>query len=187
MPQVPTAIGRLATMLGGDLLRASLLGTALPSLDGRYRIERVVGRGASGVVARAWDQRLMRHVALKMAPRSPESLAMLWLGTRWLGLGEDTALLQAYAFGLLFYSGMFNLFVVRERGPFWSSRPSRTMLLTVLADMLVVAVLLLAGIPGVRRLPPAAVGTLVGCSAICFLGINDVVKRLLLRWSGVTR
>jgi len=117
----------------------------------------------------------------------PESLAILWLGTRWLGLGEDTALLQAYAFGLLFYSGMFNLFVVRERGPFWSSRPSRTMLLTVLADMFVVAVLLLAGIPGVRRLPPAAVGTLVGCGAVCFLGINDIVKRLLLRWSGVTR
>jgi len=116
----------------------------------------------------------------------PESLAMLWLGIRWLGLGEDTALLQAYAFGLLFYSGMFNLVVVRERGPFWSSRPSRTMLLTVLADMAVVATLLLVGVPGVHGLPPAAVAALVGCTAICFLGINDVVKRLLLRWSGVT-
>lgn len=74
---VSETVSRLATDIGGDLLRAALLDVLRPMLDGRYRIERVLGRGATGVVLRARDERLGRDVAIKMAPASAESLQML--------------------------------------------------------------------------------------------------------------
>src|SRR5664279_5463207 len=48
-------------------------------------------------------------------------------------------------------------------------------------DMAVVAVLLMVGLPGLHRLSPSVVGILIAACAVCFLGINDIFKRLLLR------
>ncbi|MBK8593680.1 MAG: hypothetical protein IPN77_32145 [Sandaracinaceae bacterium] len=42
------SVSRLATDLGGDLLRTALLGAASPVLDARYHIRKVLGRGVTG-------------------------------------------------------------------------------------------------------------------------------------------
>lgn len=65
---MPTPAAELATTVGAELLRASLLGTAVPRLDGRYEIRAIIGRGATAVVVRARDTRLLRDTALKLAP-----------------------------------------------------------------------------------------------------------------------
>ena len=57
----------LYSALGADLLRSRLLGAAPPKLGGRYVVEKIVGRGASGVVVSALDDRLGRAVALKLS------------------------------------------------------------------------------------------------------------------------
>ncbi len=59
-------ISELENALGAELLRAGLLGAARPKIAGRYLIEKFLGRGATGLVVAALDDRLGRPVALKL-------------------------------------------------------------------------------------------------------------------------
>jgi hypothetical protein len=76
------AVAELETALGAELLRADLLGAPRPRLGQRYTIERFLGRGATGLVVAAQDERLGRSVALKLSVGGAEST----------GLGEARAL-----------------------------------------------------------------------------------------------
>ena len=55
-------VSELENAIGAELLRARLLKSALPRLAGRYVIEQVLGRGASGLVVGALDERLAIRV-----------------------------------------------------------------------------------------------------------------------------
>src|SRR5690606_32597544 len=52
--------------LGSSIGVAQIMGHALPSVNERYELRRILGRGASGVVVEAFDDRLHRNVALKI-------------------------------------------------------------------------------------------------------------------------
>ena len=70
-------VASIGTALGGALLRHEILGSAAPFVDDRYLVTRVLGRGTSGVVVEAWDSRLARALAIKLAPVSSASASML--------------------------------------------------------------------------------------------------------------
>ncbi len=59
-----------------------------------------------------------------------------------LKLGE----LQTLVFVMLVATGQGNIYLVRERGPFWRSRPSLWLMLSSIADLLVVAAMATIGV-----------------------------------------
>jgi H+-transporting ATPase len=107
-----------------------------------------------------------------------ESLFLLWLGMQRVGANYNV--LRTYALAILFYTELLMVFVVRERGRFWGSAPSRALLLTALADLVIVTFLMLLGIPGVLNpLPWPLLLEVLGLVTVFSLGVNDWVKARL--------
>ena len=79
-----------------------------------------------------------------------ESLAILYIGLGPLGLAKDPGSINTFSFVILFYFGMLSVFVVRERGHFWQSFPSRSLFTITVIDMIAVAFLVTFGIPGLK-------------------------------------
>ena len=80
-------------------------------------------------------------------------LALAWLvfsfGILYLGRAVyhlDLGRLQTLVFVMLVFTGQANIYLVRERGPFWKSRPSEVLLLSTLGDVVVIVLLATAGI-----------------------------------------
>jgi H+-transporting ATPase len=80
---------------------------------------------------------------------------------------------------------MFTLLIVRERGLFWNSAPSRTLLVAMIADMMAVAVLVTIGIPGVTPIPPTYLAVVFTYVLGLSLVVNDRVKHLLMGQFGM--
>ncbi|MDR3420750.1 MAG: HAD-IC family P-type ATPase [Xanthobacteraceae bacterium] len=94
-----------------------------------------------------------------------------------LGIGQ----IQTLTFIMLVFAGQSVVYVLRERGHFWSSRPSRTMLLASLADISVVISFALSGVL-MQKLPPQIIFMLLAAT-IAFAFVLDQVKVLVLaRW-----
>lgn len=78
-PEAPTEAFRaslrdLESRIGASLSLAALTESKPPTVDGRYVIRRILGRGASGVVVEALDDRLHRPVALKLYAEPSERI-----------------------------------------------------------------------------------------------------------------
>lgn len=95
-PSSPDPVSALEIALGAELLRAKLLGAAPPRIAKRYTVERMLGRGASGVVVAARDDTLDRSVALKLTP----------------ALGDPSALAEARALARVDHPNVVRVFDV---------------------------------------------------------------------------
>jgi H+-transporting ATPase len=86
---------------------------------------------------------------------------------------------QTFGFLALVFMGQANVYLVRERGPFWSSMPGTA---TLLASALTVAITSALAVSGtfMAAVPPAQV-LLVLLAAGGFAGVLDVAKA---RWLG---
>ena len=89
------------------------------------------------------------------------------------------ATLQTVVFLDLVFSGQATLFLMRERGPFWSSRPSSTIVVASGLDILLLSVLASLGIL-MAPVSPVIVAALLGVVAVSAIGL-DRLKLLLFR------
>jgi H+-transporting ATPase len=109
-----------------------------------------------------------------------ESLGLLYLGLNYLGL-SNTAVLNTFSFDMLLFGGLFTIFVVRERGNFWKSKPSRPLLVAVIADILISSIISITGIPGLAPIPPMYVALALAWFFVFGLLFNDQIKTRLIR------
>jgi H+-transporting ATPase len=106
-----------------------------------------------------------------------DSFGMFYLGDRVFHL--DRALIQTLMYLKLSVAGHFKIFLTRTRGPFWSIRPARILLVMVFGTQIVATLVAVYGL----FMPPIGWGWAAmvwGYSLLWFL-VNDRVKLLAYR------
>ena len=109
-----------------------------------------------------------------------ESLGLLYLGLNYLGL-SNTATLNTFSFDMLLFGGLFTIFVVRERGNFWKSKPSRPLLIAIIADILISSIISITGVPGLAPISPMNMALALAWFFVFGLLFNDQLKTRLIR------
>ncbi len=109
-----------------------------------------------------------------------EALGLLALGWHRFGLADDAGTLAMFSFQILLFLALFSIVSIRERRAFWSSWPGRLLAIGVAGDAIVAIAVGTQGISELHALPISVLATLIGYAAVCCLGINDVVKTLLI-------
>ena len=106
-----------------------------------------------------------------------DSFGLFYLGERVFHL--DRALIQTLMYLKLSVAGHFKIFITRTRGPFWSIRPARILLVAVFGTQIVATLVAVYGL----FMPPIGWGWAAmvwGYSLVWFL-VNDRVKLLAYR------
>jgi len=108
-----------------------------------------------------------------------ESFALLYLSLNYFHVSVDNPAIFTLTFEILFYSAIFLIFNVRERGHFWNSKPSNTLLYSIAFSLVIASVLVTVGIPNLPALPVDKTLSIIGFSAFFSFVLNDTVKYLM--------
>lgn len=103
-----------------------------------------------------------------------ESLFILYIADKNFQIFSNEHLLHSFGFGILLFSSVFNVFVIRERGHFWESTPSRVLLISMLSDVVVGILMIGFGII-VAKLPLALLALLIFYIILASI-LNDFIK-----------
>ena len=105
-----------------------------------------------------------------------ESFIILLVGMR-LSLSVDQ--IHTFIFDMLVFSGQFTIYMIRERGHFWSSRPGKYLLIASVGDILVITAMSSAGIL-VTAIPLLYVGIVLLITFIS-MALIDPLKNAIFR------
>jgi H+-transporting ATPase len=110
-----------------------------------------------------------------------ESFGLLYISLSYFHLNADVLSLYTFTFEILFFSAMFLIFNVRERGHFWNSMPSKTLLTAIVLSIIAATVVVTVGIPGLTSIPLNQTLFALSYSAAFSLIVNDLIKLTLLK------
>ncbi|MHB8055825.1 MAG: plasma-membrane proton-efflux P-type ATPase [Candidatus Aminicenantales bacterium] len=110
-----------------------------------------------------------------------EALLFLSFGWTRFGLAADDNGLYTFSFLTLLYFAAFSILSARERRWFWASRPSKTLLAAVAAEVVMGTVLALIGLPGLKPLPWWQMLAIFAYAMFFCLVVNDGVKVAMLK------
>lgn len=157
---VLTPMLQALSMLAGDIVTMS----------------RAADRAKPTPYPNAWRVRNLTLAAVPLgAFKLSYCLGVLAVG--WYGLDLGAPAMRTLTFAMLVFAGQANVYVLREKGPLWNSRPAGIMLLASLVDVGLVTTLVLSG----ALVSPLSLGV-VGLLAIATLGfalMMDLLKRLV--------
>jgi len=119
-------------------------------------------------------------VMLGLAMTAETLLFLLFAWSRF-GLASNDGALYTLSFLLLLYFAAFSILSARERRWFWASRPSRTLLAAVAAEIIIGTALATVGLPGLAPLPWGQILALFAYAAFGCLVINDGLKVAMMK------
>ncbi|MEM3693237.1 MAG: plasma-membrane proton-efflux P-type ATPase [Candidatus Bathyarchaeia archaeon] len=114
-----------------------------------------------------------------------ETFGLLYIGFKYFNLMGDDQILITFSFETLFYFAIFSIFVVRERRHFWDSVPSKTLFTTIMLDVIIATAISVVGIPGLKAIPLIETLCIMVYSCIFSLIINDLIKFILVKKTGI--
>ncbi|MBI3848634.1 MAG: plasma-membrane proton-efflux P-type ATPase [Planctomycetes bacterium] len=130
----------------------------------------------------SWNIRPLVHVAIVLGVLMLlEALGLLAIGWRRFGLDENRV--NTFAFQTLFFFALCSILSIRERGPFWRSRPGWILSAALSADAVAGLAIGLFGLGEMRPLPLEQTAFIVGYVLVCSFTINDFTKAYMLRRS----
>jgi len=99
----------------------------------------------------AWNMRLVLGIASVLGLVGPvAALGLFYLGDKVIDLSRPQ--LQTMMYLMLSVAGSMTIYLTRTRGPFWSIRPARKLMIAVTSAQIIATVISLGGI-FVTRLP----------------------------------
>jgi H+-transporting ATPase len=104
-----------------------------------------------------------------------EGFTWLFVGKHYLGIiriGE----LHSFGFMILFFTGIFNIIIVRTQTRFYQQAMGTILLYAIIADLLFVLVILTVQFPGFNKLSIIVTGCSLFYFSTCSFLINDWVK-----------
>jgi hypothetical protein len=111
-----------------------------------------------------------------------EALLFLLFGWSRFELATNDRALYTFSFLMLLYFAVFSVVSARERRWFWTTVPSKTLLLALVADAVTGTVLTFAGLPDLMPLPWWQTLAILGYAMVSCLVVNDAIKVVMIRW-----
>jgi H+-transporting ATPase len=126
----------------------------------------------------AWNMRLVLGIASVLGLVGPiAAFGLFYLGDKVIDLSRPQ--LQTMMYLMLSVAGSMTIYLTRTRGPFWSIRPARKLVIAVTSAELIATVISLGGI-FVTALPWKYALLVWGYALVCFL-VTDRIKLLAYR------
>jgi H+-transporting ATPase len=110
-----------------------------------------------------------------------ECFGILCIGLYGFNMNADAAALGTFSFEILLFFAVASLFILREKRHFWNSRPSMTLFLFLIGDMILTVVLSSFGWLGFKAIPIIQTLTVIAYTFFCSFTLNDIVKYALLK------
>lgn len=111
-----------------------------------------------------------------------ESLLLLWIGWSHFNLAENDDALYTFSFLTLFYFAVFSIVSARERYFFWSTMPSRILVIALASVTFLGTTLTFLGLPGLMTLPWQQTLAIFTYAMISCLVVNDSIKVAMIKW-----
>jgi plasma-membrane proton-efflux P-type ATPase len=130
----------------------------------------------------SWNIRPLVQVAVVLGLLMlAEALGLLAIG--WRRFDLDSHGLNTFAFQTLLFFALCSILSIRERRPFWKSRPGWILGAALTADAITGLGIGMFGLGEMRPLPLDQTAFIVGYVLVCSFSINDFTKTYMLRRS----
>ena len=167
----------LAFIFTGHLLISALGMLLLTFMTDFVKITLATDRVRPSKTPDTWKIRTFTWVAVSLGfCMVIEALGLLWIGVHFSGVSLASHELHTFSFVILLNMALFSILSIRERGPFWSSRPSTALTIALLLDGLIGFFVAWFGVADLPALRVSAIEIALFGSVALSLGLNDFLK-----------